>query len=523
MKRRQEPSGRAPGPDPRSKTSEWLQAIGIILIAFAGAGWFLFAEHGIAGAWGYPLDDSWIYATYARNLATGQGYSFNPGEHVAGATGPLYVFILALLYGLFHDVVLPAKILGVLCLAASGVVVFRTVRRVLPGNTISPFLAGALVAGSPPLLWGSLAGLEITEYLLLASIGIYFYVREEWTLAVLSWSLGVWLRPDGLLLALLGVVLRPRICLKNSIGPVTVAGVVVGAYLIFNQVVGGSFFPNSVKVAAHPGGNLLANEWTMLKQFADLWGISPRLGHTGYHAVLLVPAIVVGSILMIRRWPALVAYLIAFPASLGLYRAWGGQFGRYIVYAVPFGVLLGIVGLERVSRRALGARFGAGVAVLGVICLCAQVYSARKVGIQYGWNVQNINGMQRFVAEATRRATSPGDTIAVNDVGAIGYFSRCYVVDLVGLVSPTRSFPEALSIYKPKYMIVFPDWFQAFATIDWKTGNVVFYDADSTYKYSPFLGVRLRRNTISSRNTMYLYERMARDEVGVQQVQVVVH
>jgi len=62
---------------------------GIILLTLTGAAWFLFAEHGIAGQWGYSLDDSWIYATYARNLATGQGYSFNPHEHVAGATGQL--------------------------------------------------------------------------------------------------------------------------------------------------------------------------------------------------------------------------------------------------------------------------------------------------------------------------------------------------------------------------------------------------------------------------------------------------
>jgi len=433
------------------------------------------------------------------------------------------VFILALIYTLFHDVVLPAKILGILCLAASGVVVFWTVRRALPGSSFPAFLAGALVATSPPLLWGSVAGLEITEYLLLACIGIYFYACERWTLAVLFWSLGVWLRPDGLLLVLLGVFLRPKISLKNSIAPAAVAGVIVCSYLVFNQLVGGALLPNSVKVAAHPGESILTNEWTMLKQIADLWGVSLRWGHTSSHAALLIPVVVVGSVLMFRRWPALVAYLLVFPFSLGLYRPWGGQLGRYIVYAVPFGVILAVIGLERVSRRALGTRFAAGVVVVGALCLGWQAYSARKVGITHGWNVQNINGMQRFVAEATRKATAPGDTIAVNDVGAIGYFSGCYVVDLVGLVSVQMSFPEYLRHYRPKYMIIFPDWFQAFATMDWKTNQVVFYDADSTYKYSPFLGVRLKKNTISSRNTMYLYERMPRSEVGTSHVQMVVH
>src|SRR5258705_3287771 len=502
---------------------DWGQEVAIVLIVLAGSGWFLFAEHGIAGRWGYSLDDSWIYAVYARNLATGQGYAFNPGEHVAGATGPLYVFILALISLLFHDVVLPAKALGIISLAASGIVVFRTVRRACPDSKVAPLVAGALVAGSPPLIWGALSGLEIAEYLLLACLGIYWYVRERWPLAILCWSLGVWLRPDGLLLVLFGLVLRPKLSVKNSIGPVCVAGVIVGTYLLFNHAVGGSLLPNSVKVGAKATGGVLENQWLMFKEFADEWGVSLRSGRVGFHSPLLLPAIVVGSVIMVRRWPAFVAYLFGFSVCLALYRPWGGQFGRYIVYIVPFGIVLGVIGLDYISRRALGERYAIGIAVLGLLCLTWQGYDARKVGISHGWNVQDINDMHRFVAESTRKATSPGDTIAVNDVGAIGYFSGCYVLDLVGLVSPQRSFPDDLRDYKPKYMIIFPDWFQAFAAVDWKTNQVVFYDADSTYKYSPFLGVRLRKNTISARNTMYLYERMPKAESGTSHVQIVVH
>ncbi len=495
----------------------------VALCTLAGAAWFLFAEHGIAGTWGYSLDDSWIYATYAKNVALGQGYTFNPGEHVAGASGPLYVYLLALLYTLLHDIVLPAKILGIVCLAVSGIIVYRTVRRALPGSSYSPLVAGILVASSPSLLWGAVSGLELPEYLLLACLGIYFYIGGRWTLAMVCWSLGVWLRPDGLLLVTLGLVVRPKISLRNSVGPVSVTALIVAAYLVFNQIVGGWLLPNSVRIGEKSGGNLLANQWNMLSQVADLWGVAQRPGHSGSHSPLLVAGMVVGSVLMFRKWPALVAYLVLFPMTLALYRPYGGQFARYLVYAVPFGVILAVVGFEWASRRAFGRQYVWGVAVMGALCLSWQVYDGRKVGTSHGWNVQNINGMQRYIAEATRRATSPGDTVAVNDVGAMGYFSGCYVVDLVGLVSPKMGFPEYLRRFRPKYMIIFPDWFQTFAAIDWKTNQVVFYDADSTYKYSPFLGVRLRRNTISSRNTMYLYERMPRAESGVSHVPLVVH
>ena len=40
--------------------------------------------------WNVEMDDAYIYYTYARNIATGHGYVFNPGERILGTTSPLY-------------------------------------------------------------------------------------------------------------------------------------------------------------------------------------------------------------------------------------------------------------------------------------------------------------------------------------------------------------------------------------------------------------------------------------------------
>ena len=511
-----------PLPDRQRGPIAWQLAI-IILAVLAASAWFLYAEQQVGGQWGFSLDDSWIYATFARNLAMGAGYSFNPGEPIAGATGPLYVLILALLYLIFHDVVWPAKALGIVCLCASSLAIYFTAGRLRPKNRLTPLLAGLLVALSPPLLWGSLSGLEIPVYLLLTCVGVSLYVKEKWAAAILCWSLGVWLRPDGLFLVALGLLARPKLSLRNSIGPLIVAAVLVGSYFVFNYVVARSILPTSVAVKAHFGGDVVGSEWKMLQQWADVWGVSLKAHRLGLEPVLLLPGIVVGSIAVFRRWPALAAYVFLFPFFFALSNATGGQYARYIVYIVPVGVLLGVLGFDVVAHRALGKRGVVAVAVLGTLCLSWQIHSTRKMGIAHGWNVQNINGMQRYTAEVIRVEATDGDTVAVNDVGAMGFFSRCYIVDLVGLVSPRRPFPENLSVYKPKFLAVFPDWFENYATMDWRTRQVVFYDADSIYKYSPFLGVRLERNTISSRNTMYLFERVARNETDVRHVQLVVH
>ncbi|MEZ6074072.1 MAG: hypothetical protein R3C10_28290, partial [Pirellulales bacterium] len=43
---------------------------------------------------GFPLDDSWIHQTYARNLADFGEWSFVPGTPSAGSTAPLYSTLL---------------------------------------------------------------------------------------------------------------------------------------------------------------------------------------------------------------------------------------------------------------------------------------------------------------------------------------------------------------------------------------------------------------------------------------------
>jgi len=44
---------------------------------------------------GFPLDDSWIHQTYARNLALRGEWSFLPGQPSAGSTSPLWTILLS--------------------------------------------------------------------------------------------------------------------------------------------------------------------------------------------------------------------------------------------------------------------------------------------------------------------------------------------------------------------------------------------------------------------------------------------
>src|SRR5918912_119366 len=48
----------------------------------------------------HPIDDAYITFRYARNLATGLGLVYNPGEWVLGTTAPGWAMLLGLGYRL---------------------------------------------------------------------------------------------------------------------------------------------------------------------------------------------------------------------------------------------------------------------------------------------------------------------------------------------------------------------------------------------------------------------------------------
>lgn len=476
--------------------------IAIVVIAFAC--YFLSVEKKIAGEWGYPLDDSWIYATMARNLATGHGFAFNPDQPVAGATGPLYTFILALLYFLFHEVIWSAKIFGITCQIGAGIGIYLTAIALFPGRRFLALLAALLVVTSPPLLWGMLSGMEIPLYLLLVCAGLAFYVRSRHRVAVLLWSIGVWVRPDGLFLVALGLLGRPKEAVKRAL----VAAPVLLAFFAFNYLIGGHWMPQTVGAKAHFGIDLVGRTWNMMREWAALWGVPYLKLETVEEPILFLVLLLIGTVVAFRRWPLFVLYAIGFPLALSLFREQSASHKRYILYVIPFAMLLIVMAIDFLSRKVGGRRAARIAAAAAVGCLVWQSFLIPEKASVYAWNVQNINKMQRLLGTFVKLTTQPGDIVAVNDIGAIGYFGERPVVDLMGLISPRRSLPDNLEHYRPKLLIVFLTWFQEYARDDPKSGNYMFFDADSTHRYELIAGIELKNNTICANNRMTAYVRL---------------
>ena len=499
---------RRPKPRPKSKearlTTRRLQTL-IVLAVLGSAALFLVREHAISGKWGFPLDDSWIHARIARNIATGRGFAFNPGEHVAGSTGPLYTLLLAALYLVTGEFVWTAKALGVLCQCASGLLIFAAMLRLDPRGKVKALFAALVVALSPALLWASLSGMEISLYLFIVCLGIYCYARGSPFLATVAWTAGVWVRPDGLFLVALSFLLVRGEYVKRAAAVIAILIVFFG----FNHATGGTLFPQPVGAKTHVGLEL-TRTWNLMRECAAIWGVPYRKLDELEHPLPLLIGLLAGAVVLFRKRPLLVAYAIGFPVALSLFRGDSGSGKRYILYVIPFGAILAAYGFEALTRLLFRSRALPAFLVAAGVTLAWQVAYVVHKSTLYGWNVQNIESMQGYLGRLSRFLTTPVDRIATNDIGAIGFMSDRAIVDLMGLVTPWKPLPEALTLYRPELLILFVDWFKDYAEFDPARDTFYFYDSDSTHRYAVVAGVELSHNTISSGDQMLMLKRFPR-------------
>ena len=119
---------------------------------------------------------------------------------------------------------------------------------------------------------------------------------------------------------------------------------------------------------------------------------------------------------------------------------------------------------------------------------------------RYAWGVQNINAMQVHLGRWLDRHASPSATLAVNDIGAIAFFSRRPVLDLMGLVTPEilpyrRDGETGVITYVtercPDYVVIFPAWFPRLSA--------------RTDLMTPVYAVKLARTEVAGAPEMVVY------------------
>jgi arabinofuranosyltransferase len=311
-------------------------------------------------------------------------------------------------------------------------------------------------------------------------------------------------RPEAILLVPLLAAARP-LTLRRVLVFVAVTVAVLAPFVAFSYATVGRPLP-ATAMAKVEGGLLgwlaglrepgvvtwLGRPWAFgVEWMRWLFATHPLLP-------LAVPAAAVAWWRCGRALGVVALGLVAHPLGMALlapYRGPAFQEGRYSIHLLPLAVV--------VLAAALGGSFRPRPLALAAPLALALVTLA-PAAERYAWGVQNINAMQVHLGRWLDANTPPGATLAVNDIGAIAFFSRRSVVDLMGLVTPEilpyrREGEDAIIRYVaarcPDYVVIFPSWFPRLAA--------------RRDLLSPVYAVRLERIEVSGGPEMVVY-RLAR-------------
>jgi hypothetical protein len=413
-------------------------------------------------------------------------------------------------------IVLYAYILNGIFLLATTVLVYLLTRYL--SNRYLAVLAAALVVLSGPILWGFFSLMEIGVLSLVITLVAYLYVQEHrqalpWKTLVASALLSL-CRPEGLLMSAFIVLLasvrilpwmahwvRARsemglsryrsdwlgelLTIGRTASPAGLTllfplGVSAG-FLFFIRALTGTMTTNTFLSKAiqtvplvpwYEKLGMVAKNAAMLLQ--NPFGLQPT-----YLPLLVFPLLGLGLARHLGaevrdRQPgigilSLGLFLIMVISASQLPSAFAHHY-RYIMAIYPLALVFVMVGLAvvaRISPEGLTVSVG-----LGLILLALTTINTPKWVQTYAQNTADIWYQQVSVAHWLRYNIPANSTVALNDAGAIAYYSRHPVYDLIGLVTNGASLPfrhgtgavfERIRSLppeeRPQYYAIFPNWF----------------------------------------------------------------
>jgi hypothetical protein len=426
-------------------------AFGLACYALAVAGLVGLALAGTEGRFVYIFDDAYIHMAIARSWAEHGVWGLTRYGFTSSTSSPLWTFLIALVFRLIgpHEGV--ALGLAALGGAAAVAAAYDWVRawawRPLWQTVL---LVGLSLAGPLPLL--ALSGMEHTLHVALVLV----FVRRVadwaanddppgWVWPWLVWASALTLvrLESAFVIAVSGLVLvAARRRWRLAAGLLLAGALPVLLYGLWSQANGWWFLPNSVVVKAgvpDAASDPLAllGPLNPLHLAANLFMSPPLLGVLAAGTLYLLLARRLGWV-----WDADHAAVVVLVGSLLAHAQFASAlwFYRYEAYLLVWaGLALAAVGGRALSSclAASGAARAYALLTTALLAVVAGLMAyrgalANPLGPRASVNIyQQQLQMARFIGLVSR----PGETVVLNDIGAVAFFNDVRVLDIVGLAT----------------------------------------------------------------------------------------
>jgi len=432
-----------------------------------------------------PSDDAFITLRYARSLAAGEGFVFNPGERVLGTTTPLFALTLAALHLLTAvDFVWLAFWLALGAhIWVTGLMTRIGMRCEL---TLVACTAAVLYALAPIAFAPTAACMETALFvaLTLSVLAPVVFSERLWWPHVAA-ALAILLRPEGVLVAAVHVARVARVSKRaalqaaGTVSAVILPWIAFAAWYFRNPVPqsllvkwGGRWvfvrvaeslmnvvvaLPLALPMARVETFELLPFGSTVAKELPGCFAVGTRRLAVLVIGAACVIVVAAGAVRMMRRnssmrW--LFLFVVVYAGAYGIARP--AIFPWYLVPLLPALLLAFVSGCTAVIDRLVPSpvwawRVSAGGAVCLIACAVMQ-YRALLHSFPDGREV----GYRRAVQLLGAAAQDPTISIGALEIGAIGYYSHARIIDHFGLVTPDAvrlGTMATVNRYKPDYYI----------------------------------------------------------------------
>ena len=371
-------------------------------------------------------DDAFISLRYAANLLAGHGLVFNIGERVEGFTSPLWTLLLAGLGACGFDLLEAARALGLLCSILTLPITYWLARQ-CGATPLTALIAPALLAFNGSFACWAASGMETALFVvLIAAAFATALAGSYWASAGLT-AAATLARPEGLLVLLVLGFHQFLRAGRSWLPWLLVGGVPYAFFLGFRRWYYGDWLPNTYY--AKTGGG-----WVQIQRGLDYL----RDYAADHEGLLLLVGLAIFALLRGAVGMRLVAvgWLLFWLAV-----AWLGGDGlpmyRFALVPLPLFAALAAACVSDLVWPFLAAR-KSGVA-LAVVLGCAWAYthwSPPRLKSHYGaYQFQQQVEIPRWtrVGQWFAASAPAGASIAVVPIGAVAYYSKLEVRDMLGL------------------------------------------------------------------------------------------
>ena len=404
------------------------------------------------GVFVYPLDDSFIHMSISKNLVSNNTWGVSPHEFASASSSIAYPLILAGAYVIFgYSITIPFFI-NLIC----GIILLIAITRFLRANALNPtqqitiLLITIYLVPLPVIV---IIGMEHTLQILFCFLFIVKYIdwitilQEQvekkceipFSLCLLGAAVTA-IRYEGvflIFLACLHLVYLKKWRFSYQLGLLSIMPVFIfGFYAIYK---GSYFLPNPVLIKSLTGS---AGE-SRLKLFTDglfnrLYYLSPSASTSALERlIILLPAAYLFFLRFTVHEYKLRLFIIFLTLGTLLHLSFGKTtwFFRYEVYLLaPSVVLLSILALKYRTEILKDMTL---ITKMVLIFLSLSYFTPLIFRSRQAFQVTpgaciNIYG-QQYQAGLFLHKYYDSSTIAVNDVGAMSFFTSGKKVDMLGL------------------------------------------------------------------------------------------